>query len=303
MNFWWVSQNQTYDHEVGNGYMWSPQSLTRMGWYNMTLVSPGDIVFSFNDRKIAAIGIATSKAFDFDKPAEFGAAGSSWADKGWKVTVEFQIPTKIIEPRQYMDLIGPLLPEKHSPLQQNGNGNMVYLSAISDSLGNLLLELSRTTSIAGSIDLDDLEYDEVKQELIVFETLIETEKESLVLSRRGQGTFRRRVKLFEDSCRVTGIKADKLLIASHIKPWNASDNDERLDGNNGLFLSPHVDKLFDKGFITFTKNGAMEVSPQLDIDVLSKWSIDPRKSVGRFNNEQAHYLEHHAETTFKAFAS
>ena len=303
MKFWWVSQNQTFDHEVGRGYMWAPQSATRVGWLNMKSVSPGDIIFSFKGRKIAAIGVATSEAFDSEKPSESGYATSPWSNLGWKVNVEFQIPKLVIEPRQHMSAIAPLLPEKHSPLQLNGDGNMVYLSSISKDLGNLLLELSGSLNFAGAVELDDLEYDEVKQELIVFETLIETEKESLVLSRRGQGTFRRRVQLFENSCRVTGIRADKLLIASHIKPWSASDNDERLDGNNGLFLSPHVDRLFDKGFITFTKSGGMEVSPQLDQDVLNRWNIDPRKNVGRFNNEQAQYLEHHAGNTFKAETS
>jgi hypothetical protein len=33
----------------------------------------------------------------------------------------------------------------------------------------------------------------------------------------------------------------RFLVASHIKPWRLSDNSERLDGNNSLLLSPHVD--------------------------------------------------------------
>jgi hypothetical protein len=89
---------------------------------------------------------------------------------------------------------------------------------------------------------------------------------------------------------VTGLKSDKFLIASHIKPWKNSDNAERVDGNNGLFLSPHVDKLFDNGFISFSRAGEMLVSPQLPLDVLNKWSIDPRKNYGRFNGDQAYFL-------------
>jgi hypothetical protein len=198
-----------------------------------------------------------------------------------------------------MEILGPLLPEKHSPLQLNGDGNQWYLSAISDTFGHALLSLANTPDLHAAYDLDQLEYDELKQETIVIENLLQTEKESLVLSRRGQGTFRRRVQLFEEGCRVTGVTAEKLLVASHIKPWAAADDAERLDGNNGLFLSPHVDRLFDKGYITFTKNGRLEVSPLLDPEVLEKWNIDPLKNYGRFNVDQAFYLDHHMQVTFQ----
>lgn len=99
---------------------------------------------------------------------------------------------------------------------------------------------------------------------------------------------------------MTGVKAEQFLIASHIKPWSKSENDERLDGNNGLFLSPHIDKLFDGGFISFTIKGQMLVSPQLDTDVLDKWSIDASRHFGTFNKDQAYFLEHHATNTFRA---
>lgn len=297
MNYWWVSQNQTYRHETGNGYMWAPQSSTRAGWFNMTKVRPGDIIFSFSNRKIPVIGIATSKAYDFDKP-DFGRVGDVWETRGWKVDVEYQVPLTIVEPRNHMDVLGPLLPDKHSPLQKNGDGNQVYLSAISETLGHTLLSLANTTDLQSNFYLDQSEYDALKQDAIVIESLLQTEKESLVLSRRGQGTFRRRVQLFESACRVTGVTAEKLLVASHIKPWSDSDDLERLDGNNGLFLSPHVDRLFDKGLISFTKGGSLEISPQLDRDVLDKWQIDPLRNYGKFNSDQAFYLNHHQSKVF-----
>jgi putative restriction endonuclease len=81
----------------------------------------------------------------------------------------------------------------------------------------------------------------------------DTTKERLVLSRVGQGLFRKRVKMFEQKCRVTDIQDDNYLIASHIKPWARADDHERLDGNNGLLLSPHIDRLFVRGYMTFSK--------------------------------------------------
>ncbi|MFE8730531.1 HNH endonuclease, partial [Aeromonas hydrophila] len=84
-------------------------------------------------------------------------------------------------------------------------------------------------------------------------TLNATEKQQLVKSRRGQGIFRANLEKVELACRVTGVTNTALLIASHIKPWSrCANNAERLDGNNGLLLSPHIDKLFDRGWITFS---------------------------------------------------
>ena len=50
------------------------------------------------------------------------------------------------------------------------------------------------------------------------------------------------------------------LIASHIKPWKVSDNVLRLDGSNGLTLAPRIDRLFDKGYITFSQDGSLFLS-------------------------------------------
>lgn len=37
-------------------------------------------------------------------------------------------------------------------------------------------------------------------------------------------------------------------VASHTKPWRDSTNEQRLDGENELLLTPTIDHLFDKGF-------------------------------------------------------
>lgn len=97
--------------------------------------------------------------------------------------------------------------------------------------------------------------EEAAIEEIQHSPLTVTQKEQLVKSRRGQGLFRSRLEQIEPACRVTGVTNKALLIASHIKPWSESNNAERLDGQNGLLLSPHIDKLFDRGWITFTDSG------------------------------------------------
>ena len=100
-----------------------------------------------------------------------------------------------------------------------------------------------------------------------------TEKIALRNSRRGQGLFRARVIEIEKCCRVTGLSNEKLLIASHIKSWKSSNNFERLDGSNGLLLSPHIDKLFDKYYISFKKDGSLLVKNKSAKEALKLWGI------------------------------
>ena len=95
------------------------------------------------------------------------------------------------------------------------------------------------------------------------QSLAQTEKEAIILSRRGQGEFRKRIIDKYKSCIVTGIADKRLLIASHIKPWRSATNIERLSSENGLLLSPLYDKLFDLGLITFKTNGCIAVSSKL----------------------------------------
>jgi len=81
-----------------------------------------------------------------------------------------------------------------------------------------------------------------------------TQREALVQARIGQGRFRADVTRLwgkGEVCALTGIALPELLIASHIKPWRESSNEERLDPANGLLLAAHADKLFDRHLLSF----------------------------------------------------
>ena len=107
-------------------------------------------------------------------------------------------------------------------------------------------------------------------------------------------------RLYERQCRVTGLKDRSHLIASHIKPWGKSDDKEKIDGQNGLLLSPHIDWLFNYGFISFSDDGVILISSKLNKETLDLWSIDMSKNVGGFLPGQASYLKYHRENIFKA---
>jgi len=55
----------------------------------MREVAPGDLIFSFIDTRIIAVGIAQSYCWESPKPSEFGTAGEYWENIGWKVKVSF----------------------------------------------------------------------------------------------------------------------------------------------------------------------------------------------------------------------
>ena len=312
MKYWWVNQNQTLKYEITGGYMWSPKTKAngdRNRFYDyMTEVEVGDVVFSFADTKISFIGIAAGKAYSSSKPNEFDD-NDSWSNDGWLTPVEFYELQSPIRPKSHIQAIRSYLPNKYSPLQDNGNGNQgVYLTEVpaelAEALSNLLGSqvqdtIKRHTAEEFShIEIDSVDVKAVK-EIRLRKDIEETEKLRLVKSRNGQGLYKDRVKEIELGCRVTGLSDIKYLIASHIKPWTKSNDFEKLDGNNGLLLSPHVDKLFDNGYISFENDGRMIVSPALNIDTLRLWNIDEHSNVGDFNDEQRYYLQYHRDNILK----
>ena len=80
--------------------------------------------------------------------------------------------------------------------------------------------------------------------------------------RGGARVFRANVLLREEACRVTRVNEPRHLKASHIKPWRDATDAERLDGANGLLLSPHIDHLFDEGYITFSSSQELVIVPK-----------------------------------------
>lgn len=145
--------------------------------------------------------------------------------------------------------------------------------AVIDLLGPRWEEVDRGATVEPAHQIETIEESEeqVEQELRNRTDLNETEKLQLVKSRRGQGVYRQNLEGFERACRITGVTNRRHLRASHIKPWRASTTFEKLDGNNGLLLSPHIDHLFDQGFISFADDGALLVSPEADVDTLILW--------------------------------
>lgn len=300
MAYWWVNHGQSWKDETGQGTLWSPiarsDGVRHQPYDNMKLVEPGDIVFSFANTIVGHVGVAEGSAVPHPKPLY--AKDANWGALGWLVPVAFERLPRAFRPRDHMDVIGPLLPGTGiSPLLKDGRGTMNYLSAISDELGNTLL------SIGGPVDVNS-QYqstglDAELREIAYDTTVPETERRQLLKARMGQGIFRKKVAAREPCCRVTGVADLSLLRASHIKPWRLATNEERLDGANGLMLSPHADLLFDQHLISFREDGSLLVSPRLRTDVLRQWSISGAYEPRPFTTEQERFMTMHRQLALK----
>ena len=94
-------------------------------------------------------------------------------------------------------------------------------------------------------------------------------------------------------CRVSDTSDVRVLIASHIKPWSKSNDEERLDGENGFLLAPHVDKLFDRFLISFEDDGALiTAGPGVDA-LLRNWNLDPTFRKVPLRARQRIYMAYH----------
>jgi predicted restriction endonuclease len=140
----------------------------------------------------------------------------------------------------------------------------------------------------------------IVSEIRHLDTIAETEREQIIDARVGQGRFRSLVYAHERRCRVTRVDRPEHLIASHIRPWRHADNQQRLDPENGLMLTPNVDHLFDRGFITFSTTGRLIYSPAVDRESVLRMGFDPdvELDVGTFSNQQKQHLEFHRDEVF-----
>jgi putative restriction endonuclease len=232
------------------------------------------------------------------------------------VDIDFQTFTDPISPTQHMQAIRPTLPDRYSPIRENGYGNQgVHLAQIPRPMALIIAQLAspellgiiQGIQVGGTAEtpLPELrgivEWEERECERISEDgQLRDTEKQALIKARRGQGLFRQNVAKMERFCRVSCVNRPEHLIASHIQPWRESDNHERLFEGNGLLLTPTIDHLFDRGFISFENCGELLISPVAHEDSMNKMGIITNRvvNIGGFAEPQREFLEFHRSEVF-----
>jgi hypothetical protein len=212
--------------------------------------------------------------------------------------IEFEVveQTQIAGPRVYVnsnDRAYKIIRELSLP-------NITYISVVKllDEHGKLNYYFRLFADYFGE---EEHPYIVEKEEEQIEETIIDkAEKIQLYRARIGQGEYRKNLLALCPFCPITLISDDRLLVASHIKPWVASNDFEKTDPLNGFMLTPTFDRLFDRGFLSFTDDKKTILSPFLSNMTYSKLSISDSKIIPHLPIAGREiYLEYHRKNIFK----
>jgi putative restriction endonuclease len=313
MNYYLVFQNKSYKEERSGGYLWAPQK-NKLGqtfhhWTDMRSIKKGDIIFnSFNGQMVSVL-VAKEDCKEHERPVGLDEL-DLWEKDGFLVEAEY---INLVAPVTYKDYMGTILQlqgEKYAPFNKAGRGNTGYLFRVSAKLANLLFEIIEKRNgytkeqfkVEKSIDKQTINkqiINNVEEGLDKPIVLDKTEEELIIKARIGQSTFKKALLNIEKKCKICGVSDTRFLVASHIKPWSLSNNQERLDVNNGLLLCPNHDSLFDKGYISFDKNGKIMVS--LEVNEVTKVFMNINASITiQFSDQQLIYIAWHRENLYKS---
>ena len=274
------------------------------------------MVFSYANAAVQGFGFAKTHAYSCPRPNEFGKVGELWDMRGWRADIGFTRIPNSLRAADHMTRLARFLPGKYSPIRDSGFGNQgAYFAEIPHALAVAIADLvdpNLSRYLAGNLIEDcpqkDMEValpalvdweDRQQRQIEARCEIPETTRRALVHARIGQGLFKQNVMKWESACRITQVTNPTHLVASHIKPWRESSNEERLAAGNGLLLTPSIDHLFDRGFISFADDGELILSPIADQDSLQKMGVPTRHkiTVGGFNSDQRHFLEYHRNET------
>ncbi|HEX2789649.1 MAG TPA: HNH endonuclease [Steroidobacteraceae bacterium] len=307
MTHWWVNYPHSDRAEVDGSYLWLPKKNNsgsmNQSHRNMNRLMPGDVVFSCAAGTIAAIGVVLERARSAPMPRQAGEPAPT--DHGWLVPVRFVDLVQPLRPKEHLAEIGPLLPARQSPLRASGTANQqLHLAEIATPLAELLRVLLQRQVEDGEarigMEMDGRLADKaIEEQLWQRSDIGPRERRQLINARIGQGIFRERVELLETACRVTGILDRRYLRATHIKPWKDAGDAEKLDGANGLLLSPHIHHLFDRGHISFADDGTLLISRHLNPYVRKAWGLERPAPARAFTPEQRAHLDYHRQQIFE----
>lgn len=205
--------------------------------------------------------------------------------------------TQIIGPRIYINSTD----FAYKIIRKLALPNISYLAAmkLKDSADNFIFYFKLFVDYFNEIENKKIIAEQIQE---IEETASsETEKINLTRARIGQGKYRQDLLELCPICPITLVSDDRLLIASHIKPWAKSSNEEKVDPYNGFMFTPNIDWLFDKGFITFTDDKRMLISPWLSKITCSRLNIVPNKRYDLLPTEgREYYLKYHREEIYKS---
>lgn len=199
----------------------------------------------------------------------------------------------IPEPNRNIKIITAKSPEARERGGRFPGMSGVFFGSSNESYTQEILEQIKLHKLVEETanDRELLEYSKAVENQ---KSITTTEKQRLITARVGQGRFREQLIELWQSCTVTQCREISLLRASHIKPWRDSNPEERLNVYNGLLLTPNLDILFDKGFISFEDNGNIIISEKISREDMTKLGVDPDMKI-LVHEEHIPFLKWHRE--------
>lgn len=293
MNYWWVSQNQTYKDEREGNYLWAPKQNEKgqsfFHWKNVGLVERGDFIFSYYGQKIVSVSVARSDAYTSMIPREWEQL-HEWLHDGWRVDVEYvdlEVPVAL---EAFVNQFYEYLPLKYSPITKDGTGAQAYLFALDEAAGDFLISYLVENGNPLLEAPDEIARGHSARNV----GGVGGTKETVVQARVGHGHFRDRVREYwGHQCAVTGAETLTLLRASHIVPWSEANPEEKVDVFNGLLLAPNYDAAFDRNLISFRRNGRVVFSKEFDETDAVRLGIESTAKLRRVDQNHLPYLARH----------
>lgn len=282
---------------VGNENDETLEFFGQRGFINNCFLLRKDLIEYLNDCKTEY----KNPEQPYQKPENLPELWDERIDKvnGFDEILPFTISdqTQIAGPRVYVNTKDP----NYKIIREIALPNISYLSVLKleNNANQIIYYFKPFVDYFGDYEHLDFEKEE-QEEKIKGENIPKEEKDNLIRARKGQGKYRE--KLLEQCpfCPITLISDDRLLIASHIKPWVKSNDVEKIDPKNGFMLTPTYDFLFDRGYISFTDDKKIIISPWLSKMTCSKLNISNDKTYSLLPTEgREKYLEYHRTELLK----
>lgn len=294
MAYWWLNQNEDEIDFWDDDLIVVPRrdklGKTAPGFVVAAEMKPGDLGFAFVggdlESVFAVIGAGEEEVI------ELGADGQ-------------RRPARIV-PGRFVDLPSPLsfealstllrgaLPIVDSPLQPGNERAETRAFPLDDGVAQRLIHaLLMAEPVAGGA-LGDAMAGALSASERDDQTV-----EALTMARLGGGPFGDAVfALWSGACAVTGMTNRALVQVVPIKPWVLASDEERLDPQNGLPLTPTWHVAFSSGLIAFEDDGQVLLARDLDAEDARKAGIDPEFRLALKGERQATYLAAHRAALF-----
>lgn len=295
MEFYWVNVGLTINEVLSGNFLWAPQhTITQSGreqhlehWDNVATVKTGDLIFCCHSQRISHLARAVKDSYWAPRPPS--RSFSEWNAGGHRVDVELiELKTPVLRDEVSAEFMSRFDERTSPPLFTSvGTLKQIYMAHLPQDAGTYLLELSQII-------------ERFEDALVIHGgngKVSKTTRDAIVKARVGQGKFRADLlKMWSNQCSLTGLANTDLLVASHIHAWSMSTNEERIDPNNGLLLAPHIDRVFDRGLISFDRDGRLLLSPKLTQHDQQIFALDRYKALRNISDGNRAFLARHRAT-------